>query len=245
MQFFLVAFLALVSTSVSASPINPLCGRAGTCNANSTRLAMALDVPCAVHKLRKNAPACVSALAPSFPTDCNPAVAQQGANTALNAACLAAAAKGIAPVPTACTPCASQFGVTDPANNAATAKNNVNGTPAPATPASAKGAQNAAPMGPRASTLCHRARAVVPFLRARYRLAWSRQYFQRCVPYCRFKGYDRTTPGTDVAFLALGQPLGFELEPDDIVEEEHAESQFPYSSSLRQMERNPNQKSNP
>ncbi|KAF8146353.1 hypothetical protein K438DRAFT_1781126 [Mycena galopus ATCC 62051] len=135
MQFFLVACLAVLSTGVSASPIKPLLSRAGTCNVNT----------------------CVAALAPSFPTDCNPAVTQQGANTALNTACLAAAAKGTAPFPTACTPCASQFGVTDPANKAATGGNNVNGTPAPApaTPAPAKSAQNAAgaaPVGPRAST---------------------------------------------------------------------------------------------
>ncbi|KAF8158691.1 hypothetical protein K438DRAFT_1986297 [Mycena galopus ATCC 62051] len=133
MQFFLVAFIALVSTSVSASPINPLLNRAGTCNVNT----------------------CVAALAPAFPTDCNPAVTQQGANTALNTACLAAAAKGTAPFPTACTPCAFQFGVTDPANKAVTANNNANGAPAASTPAPAKSAPNAAaaaPVGPRAST---------------------------------------------------------------------------------------------
>ncbi|KAJ6467806.1 hypothetical protein C8R45DRAFT_1171261 [Mycena sanguinolenta] len=133
MQFFLVAFLAVLSTSVRAAPTNLLLSRAGTCNVNT----------------------CVAALAPSFPTACNPAVAQQGANTPLNTACLAAAAKGTAPFPTACTPCASQFGVTDPANKAAMANNNSNGTPAAATPASAKGATNApgaAPVGPRAST---------------------------------------------------------------------------------------------
>ncbi|KAF8137781.1 hypothetical protein K438DRAFT_1996708 [Mycena galopus ATCC 62051] len=132
-QFFLVAFLAVLSTTVSASPINPLLSRAGTCNVNT----------------------CVAALAPAFPTDCNPAVAQQGANTALNTACLAAAAKGTAPFPTACTPCASQFGVTDPANNAATAKNNNNGSPVAGTPATAKSPNNAAaaaPVGPRANT---------------------------------------------------------------------------------------------
>ncbi|KAJ6467777.1 hypothetical protein C8R45DRAFT_1171208 [Mycena sanguinolenta] len=133
MQLFLVAFLAGLSTGISAAPTNLLLSRAGTCNVNT----------------------CVAALAPSFPVACNPAVAQQGANTPLNTACLAAAAKGTAPFPTACTPCASQFGVTDPANKAATTKNNSNGTPAAAAPASAKGATNAAgaaPVGPRAST---------------------------------------------------------------------------------------------
>ncbi|KAF8142791.1 hypothetical protein K438DRAFT_1777012 [Mycena galopus ATCC 62051] len=138
MQFLLVAFLAVLSTTVSASPINPLLSRAGTCNG-----------------FTKNTPACVAALAPTFPTDCNPAVAQQGANTALNTACLAAAAKGTAPFPTACTPCASQFGVIDPANKAAMGENNVNGTPAAGTPAPAKSSKNAAaaaPVGPRANT---------------------------------------------------------------------------------------------
>ncbi|KAJ6496383.1 hypothetical protein C8R45DRAFT_1132545 [Mycena sanguinolenta] len=133
MEFFLVASLAVLSTGVSAVPTYHLLSRAGTCNVNT----------------------CVASLAPSFPTDCDPAVAQQGANAPLNTACLAAAAKGTAPFPTVCTPCASQFDVTDPANKAATTKNNSNGIPAPATPASANGAKNAAaaaPVGPRAST---------------------------------------------------------------------------------------------
>ncbi|KAF8152141.1 hypothetical protein K438DRAFT_1778519 [Mycena galopus ATCC 62051] len=134
MQFFLVAFLAVLSTIVSASPINPLLNRAGTCNVNT----------------------CVAALAPAFPTDCNPAVTQQGANTALNTACLAAAAKGTAPFPTACTPCASQFGVTDPANKAVTANNNANGAPAAGTPAPAESAQNAPAAAPPVSSLSGR-----------------------------------------------------------------------------------------
>ncbi|KAJ6467787.1 hypothetical protein C8R45DRAFT_1079163 [Mycena sanguinolenta] len=139
MQFFLVAFLAVLSNGVSAAPTHLLLSRAGTCNVN---------------RFTSSTLACVAALAPSFPTACNPAVAQQGANTPLNTACLAAAAKGTAPFPTACTPCASQFGVTDPANKAATTKNS-KGTPAAAIPASPKGATNAAgaaPVGPRAST---------------------------------------------------------------------------------------------
>ncbi|KAJ7277225.1 hypothetical protein C8J57DRAFT_1713671 [Mycena rebaudengoi] len=61
--------------------------------------------------------ACVVALEPSFPL-CTQAVAQLGADTPFNAACLATAAKGTAAFdavqPSACGGCASQFGVTDP-----------------------------------------------------------------------------------------------------------------------------------
>ncbi|KAJ7920911.1 hypothetical protein B0H13DRAFT_2318963 [Mycena leptocephala] len=103
MRFSLVA-LAVLATGVSAAPLNPLSNRAGTCNINT----------------------CVAALAPSFPTACNPAVAQAGANTPFNTACLAAAAKGAAALPTACTPCAAQFGVTNPANNAQGNANSAN-----------------------------------------------------------------------------------------------------------------------
>ncbi|KAJ7146880.1 hypothetical protein C8R44DRAFT_845821 [Mycena epipterygia] len=123
MQFSLVA-LAVLTTGVSAVPLDPLFNRAGTCNFNT----------------------CVAALAPSFPTACTPAVAQAGANTQLNTACLAAAAKGTAAFPTACAPCTSQFGVTDPANKA---QGNANG-------ATANGANPAAgapaAVGPRANT---------------------------------------------------------------------------------------------
>ncbi|KAJ7084972.1 hypothetical protein C8R44DRAFT_991820 [Mycena epipterygia] len=60
--------------------------------------------------------ACVVALEPSFPL-CAPAVAQLGADTSFNTACLTAAAKGTAAFPTACGGCAAQFGVTDPGSN--------------------------------------------------------------------------------------------------------------------------------
>ncbi|KAJ7811499.1 hypothetical protein B0H13DRAFT_2383867 [Mycena leptocephala] len=80
---------------VCAAPLNPLFGRA-TCDVKN----------------------CVVALAPSFPTACDPAAAQLGANTLFNTACLAAAVKGTAAFPTSCAPCAAQFGVTDPGNKA-------------------------------------------------------------------------------------------------------------------------------
>ncbi|KAJ7884048.1 hypothetical protein B0H13DRAFT_1890118 [Mycena leptocephala] len=79
-QFSLVA-LAVLATGVSAAPLSPLSNRAGTCNIHT----------------------CVAALAPSFPTACNPAVGQAGAPHCCS---------------TACNPCAAQFDVTDPANNA-------------------------------------------------------------------------------------------------------------------------------
>ncbi|KAJ7899296.1 hypothetical protein B0H14DRAFT_3852935 [Mycena olivaceomarginata] len=93
MQSSLVAVLAVLATGVCAGPLNPLFGRA-TCDVKN----------------------CVVALAPSFPTACDPAAAQLGANTPFNTACLAAAAKGTAAFPTSCAPCAAQFGVTDPGN---------------------------------------------------------------------------------------------------------------------------------
>ncbi|KAJ7668803.1 hypothetical protein DFH06DRAFT_207861 [Mycena polygramma] len=93
MQSSLVAVLAVLATGVCAGPLNPLFGRA-TCDVKN----------------------CVVALAPSFPTACDPASAQLGANTAFNTACLTAAAKGTAAFPTSCAPCAAQFGVTDPSN---------------------------------------------------------------------------------------------------------------------------------
>ncbi|KAJ7142242.1 hypothetical protein C8R44DRAFT_865605 [Mycena epipterygia] len=58
MQFSLVA-LATLTTGISSAPVNPLFNRAGTSNINT----------------------CAAALAPSFPTACDPAVAQAGANT--------------------------------------------------------------------------------------------------------------------------------------------------------------------
>ncbi|KAJ7305652.1 hypothetical protein DFH08DRAFT_944971, partial [Mycena albidolilacea] len=76
---------------------------------------------------------CVIALQPSFPTACNPAALQLGANTPLNTVCLVTAAKGTAAFPTACAPCAAQFGVTDPGNKSGTAKNGAIGNAAPAT----------------------------------------------------------------------------------------------------------------
>ncbi|KAJ7861936.1 hypothetical protein B0H13DRAFT_1900332 [Mycena leptocephala] len=91
MQSSLVAVLAVLATGVCAGPLNPLFGRA-TCDVKN----------------------CVVALAPSFPTACDPAATQLGANTPFNTACLAAAAKGTAAFPTSCAPCAAQFGVTDP-----------------------------------------------------------------------------------------------------------------------------------
>ncbi|KAJ7908929.1 hypothetical protein B0H13DRAFT_1878213 [Mycena leptocephala] len=93
MQSSLVAVLAVLATGVCAGPLNPLFGRA-TCDVKN----------------------CVVALAPSFPTACDPAAAQLGANTPFNTACLAAAAKGTGAFPTSCAPCAAQFGVTDPGN---------------------------------------------------------------------------------------------------------------------------------
>ncbi|KAJ7670916.1 hypothetical protein DFH06DRAFT_1370213 [Mycena polygramma] len=93
MQSSLVAVLAVLATGVCAGPLNPLFGRA-TCDVKN----------------------CVVALAPSFPTACDPAAAQLGANTQFNTACLTAAAKGTAAFPTSCAPCAAQFGVTDPGN---------------------------------------------------------------------------------------------------------------------------------
>ncbi|KAJ7242475.1 hypothetical protein C8J57DRAFT_69130 [Mycena rebaudengoi] len=95
MQFSFVA-LAVLATGGSAAPLKPLSNRAGLCNMNT----------------------CVAALAPSFPTACNPAVAQAGANTPFNAACFASAARSTTAFPPACTQCAAQFGATDPANNA-------------------------------------------------------------------------------------------------------------------------------
>ncbi|KAJ7825567.1 hypothetical protein B0H14DRAFT_3726289 [Mycena olivaceomarginata] len=46
-------------------------------------------------------------LRPSFPTVCDPAALQLGANTPLNTACLVTAAKGTVAFPTACAPCAA------------------------------------------------------------------------------------------------------------------------------------------
>ncbi|KAJ7142217.1 hypothetical protein C8R44DRAFT_865582 [Mycena epipterygia] len=108
----------------------------------------------------------VAALAPSFPTACDLAVAQAGANTPFNIACLDAAAQGTAAFvsffhnicgnfaeslqPTACSPCAAQFGVTDPANNAQTNGANANG--AAGNGAQAPGAGAPVAVGPRSST---------------------------------------------------------------------------------------------
>ncbi|KAJ6530284.1 hypothetical protein B0H19DRAFT_1273938 [Mycena capillaripes] len=99
MQFSL-AVLALLASGACAAPLDALSNRANSC---------------------------VAALAPSFPTVCDPAAAQLGANTPFNTACLAAAAKGTAAFPNACTPCAAQFGVTDPGNKAQSTPNGATG----------------------------------------------------------------------------------------------------------------------
>ncbi|KAF7349925.1 hypothetical protein MVEN_01293200 [Mycena venus] len=109
MQFIFVALLAVFAASVCAAPLNPLFDRA-TCDIKT----------------------CVVALQPSFPTACDPAALQLGANTQLNTACLVAAAKGTAAFPTACAPCATQFGVTDPGKKSQTATNGGTGNAAPA-----------------------------------------------------------------------------------------------------------------
>ncbi|KAJ7289748.1 hypothetical protein C8J57DRAFT_1706454 [Mycena rebaudengoi] len=134
MQFSLVA-LAVLATGGSAAPFKPLSNRAGICNMNT----------------------CVAALAPSFPTACNPAVAQAGANTPFNAACFAAAARSTAAFPPACTQCAAQFGAIDPANNAQGNANLPNANGAPAGGANPVAINNQAPgpgspdaIGPRA-----------------------------------------------------------------------------------------------
>ncbi|KAJ7289701.1 hypothetical protein C8J57DRAFT_433962 [Mycena rebaudengoi] len=135
MQFSLVA-LAVLATGGSAIPLKPLSNRAGMCNMNT----------------------CVTALAPSFPTACNPAVAQAGSNIPFNAACFAAAARSTAAFPPACTQCAAQFGATDPANNAQEGNANLpnaNGIPARgtnpvATNNQAPGPGSPAAVGPRA-----------------------------------------------------------------------------------------------
>ncbi|KAJ7661043.1 hypothetical protein B0H17DRAFT_1212399 [Mycena rosella] len=88
---------------------------------------------------------CVTALGPSFPA-CAPAVAEEGANTPSNTACLAAAAKGTAAFPSACSPCAAPFGVTDPGNKAQEAPT-VNG-PQGASPASDNHVKRAGPGKP-------------------------------------------------------------------------------------------------
>ncbi|KAJ7354023.1 hypothetical protein DFH08DRAFT_803933 [Mycena albidolilacea] len=109
MQSTLVALLAVLAAGGSAAPLNSIFDRA-TCDVKT----------------------CVIALQPSFPTACDPAALQLGANTPLNTACLVAAAKGTAAFPTACAPCAAQFGVTDPGNKSKTATNGAtrNATPA-------------------------------------------------------------------------------------------------------------------
>ncbi|KAJ7837651.1 hypothetical protein B0H14DRAFT_3141328 [Mycena olivaceomarginata] len=110
MQSTLVALLAVLAAGVSAAPLDSIFDRA-TCDVKT----------------------CVIALQPSFPTACNPAALQLGANTPLNTACLVAAAKGTAAFPTACAPCAAQFGVTDPGNKSGTATNGAIGNAAPTT----------------------------------------------------------------------------------------------------------------
>ncbi|KAJ7819556.1 hypothetical protein B0H14DRAFT_1354898 [Mycena olivaceomarginata] len=110
MRSTLVALLAILAAGVSAAPLNSIFDRA-TCDVKT----------------------CVIALQPSFPTACDPAALQLGANTPLNTACLVAAAKGTAAFPTACAPCAAQFGVTDPGNKSGTATNGATGNAAPAT----------------------------------------------------------------------------------------------------------------
>ncbi|KAJ7891712.1 hypothetical protein B0H14DRAFT_3855012 [Mycena olivaceomarginata] len=119
MQSTLVALLAVLAAGVSAAPLNSIFDRA-TCDVKT----------------------CVIALQPSFPTACNPAALQLGANTPLNTACLVAAAKGTRRLrstlslhlqPTACAPCAAQFGVTDPGNKSGKATNGAIGNAAPTT----------------------------------------------------------------------------------------------------------------
>ncbi|KAJ7645297.1 hypothetical protein B0H17DRAFT_1216084 [Mycena rosella] len=123
MHSSLVAALVIVTASVSAAPAHPISIRAGSCNINS----------------------CVTALGPSFPA-CAPAVAEEGANTPSNTACLAAAAKGTAAFPSACSPCAAPFGVTDPGNKPQEAPT-VNG-PQGASPASDNHVKRAGPGKP-------------------------------------------------------------------------------------------------
>ncbi|KAJ7305595.1 hypothetical protein DFH08DRAFT_976165 [Mycena albidolilacea] len=110
MQSTLVALLAILAAGVSAAPFNSMFDRA-TCDVKT----------------------CVIALKPSFPTACDPAALQLGANTPLNTACLVAAAEGTAAFPTACAPCAAQFGVTDPGNESGPATSGAIGNAAPAT----------------------------------------------------------------------------------------------------------------
>ncbi|KAJ7909294.1 hypothetical protein B0H13DRAFT_1877795 [Mycena leptocephala] len=133
MQSTFVALLAILAAGVCAAPLNTLFDRA-TCEIKT----------------------CVVALQPSFPTACDPAALQLGANTPLNTACLAAAAKGTAAFPTACAPCAAPFGVTDPGNKPQTTTNGAAGN-APAgsgrqgTAATPAGNNNGQAVGPRAT----------------------------------------------------------------------------------------------
>ncbi|KAJ7909843.1 hypothetical protein B0H13DRAFT_1877343 [Mycena leptocephala] len=151
MQSTLVALLAIFAAGVCAAPLNPLFDRA-TCEIKT----------------------CVVALQPSFPTACDPAALQLGANTPLNTACLAAAAKGTTAfvVPRVC-PLRRPFGVTDPGNKSQTATNGATGNAAPAS-------------GGKPVSL---PRAVLPSVRAGSYAAGSRQLVQHGVPGRGRQGY--------------------------------------------------------
>ncbi|KAJ7241778.1 hypothetical protein C8J57DRAFT_1558529 [Mycena rebaudengoi] len=147
MQSSIVKLLAILSTGVWAAPLNPISSRA-TCNINS----------------------CVVALAPSFPTACDPASAQLGANTPFNTACLAAAAKGTTAFASVFANCKVQPGTLGPlpvvhqhqaipqagapAPGSAPVPGGapVRGSAPPVAPKKAKGAKAPAPARPRAST---------------------------------------------------------------------------------------------
>ncbi|KAJ7739202.1 hypothetical protein B0H16DRAFT_1759159 [Mycena metata] len=133
MQFTLAPLLAVFAVGVCAAPLNSLLGRA-TCDIKT----------------------CVVALRPSFPTACDPATLQLGANTPLNTACLVAAAQGTAPFPTACGPCTAQFGVTDPGSKSQTPTSGATGNAAAAngeqgTVATPAANNNGQAVGPRAT----------------------------------------------------------------------------------------------
>ncbi|KAJ7228079.1 hypothetical protein C8J57DRAFT_1387769 [Mycena rebaudengoi] len=116
MQSTLVAILAVLTAGVCAAPLNAPFDRT-TCDIKSS------SYECALLSLPEYISACVITLQPPFPTACDPAVQQLGANTPLNTACLVAAAKGTAAFPIACAPCVAQFGVTDPGNKSQTPTN--------------------------------------------------------------------------------------------------------------------------
>ncbi|KAJ7728201.1 hypothetical protein B0H16DRAFT_1773908 [Mycena metata] len=133
MQFTLAPLLAVFAVGVCAAPFNSLLGRA-TCDIKT----------------------CVVALQPSFPTACDPATLQLGANTPLNTACLVAAAQGTAPFSTACGSCTAQFGVTGPGSKPQTPTSGGTGNAAAAngeqgTVATPAANNNGQTVGPRAT----------------------------------------------------------------------------------------------